>query len=619
MQDAQKQQKLTFISIDQLEDERFVIPDYQRGYRWQPQQVEQLLDDLWDYSARKGFAHAQGSDPQYYCLQPIVVSLRDDGRWEVIDGQQRLTTVSLILEHLNWDLFQIEYESRNAMSNKMDEEYKRLAREVIGKWFDKEHKGGNGSIFEGKSLIRRFQDLLADPQMHMAHFIWYNVTDEVKNNSSLAIDIFDRLNIGKIGLTNAELIKALFMTFIDSKTQDAQHKSLNQVTMGTEWDDMESTLQEPLFWNFICADSDKYVTRIEYIFDILMEKADDDEDKFTFNKYVKLLKSGGKTVEDLWGEVKTMFQQFDGWYHDKELFHYIGYLTATDKSVRSILELLKQQKTKKEFKNALLKECLDVIQEIDIDDEKFYENNYPTDIRKVLLLFNVMSITATEESSFNFTRFPFDEYNETDEKGNCKWDIEHIHSQTPQDSQGKDKQEWLAAMLFYLTGKDDSEQWQEEIDRMTDEEHKVHREHCIRLLQMWQRIKRQEKQDTLGTEFLELYNDLRRHYESGGNINIHSLGNLTLLDKWTNRSYQNAFFPVKRSIIINNAKQGKFIPLCTQNVFLKAYSKHLGTLTEWNQSDCDDYLEEIKSKLHTNEEEPATESNDGEEILTPNA
>lgn len=63
---------------------RFVVPDYQRGYRWDKHDVTRLLDDIWD---------SQGQD---YCLQPIVVKLHLKGNceaeheWELVDGQQRL-------------------------------------------------------------------------------------------------------------------------------------------------------------------------------------------------------------------------------------------------------------------------------------------------------------------------------------------------------------------------------------------------------------------------------------------------------------------------------------------------------------------------------------------------
>ena len=77
----------------------FAIPSYQRGYRWTTNElidgklkkgeVEQLLDDLW------AFSDPQKKEWDTYCLQPIVLQ-KENGKFWVIDGQQRLTTISII-------------------------------------------------------------------------------------------------------------------------------------------------------------------------------------------------------------------------------------------------------------------------------------------------------------------------------------------------------------------------------------------------------------------------------------------------------------------------------------------------------------------------------------------
>ena len=57
----------------------FYVPSYQRGYRWGEDEVIRLLDDIYQNGRNA------------YCLQPIVVR-RKSGSFELIDGQQRLTT-----------------------------------------------------------------------------------------------------------------------------------------------------------------------------------------------------------------------------------------------------------------------------------------------------------------------------------------------------------------------------------------------------------------------------------------------------------------------------------------------------------------------------------------------
>ena len=105
--------KIELKSIAQFLNLNFFIPSYQRGYRWTTQQVKDLLEDIYDFSKQE---HQEG---EFYCVQPLVVrkmkkdkknlfSLEKGDWYEVIDGQQRLTTIYLILTFLQKDnLYQL--------------------------------------------------------------------------------------------------------------------------------------------------------------------------------------------------------------------------------------------------------------------------------------------------------------------------------------------------------------------------------------------------------------------------------------------------------------------------------------------------------------------------------
>lgn len=581
-------EKLTFVSVNHLIGQKFYVPDYQRGYRWQPKQVEQILDDLWGFYLE---SHNKAPNDVFpYCLQPIVVAHKANNTWELIDGQQRLTTILMILNYIDDDMYyEIEYETRNDVPNKLDIYYKQIAKDTISHWFQTPKCYGD-SCYNEKQLKRKFLDILADSGTYLAHFIWYNVTEEVEKDNKLAIDIFDRLNIGKIGLTNSELIKALFMTFIDKSTESKSHKELSQIKLGEEWDRIEQRLQESLFWNFICQSPEKYVTRIDYLFDILSDKDESCEEKFTFNHYTKRVKT--EDIEVLWREVKQLFQLFEDWYSSHEMFHYIGYLITTGTTIKELLRLRYNENNELKTKDLLRREvflkCRDSIRGINLNDEDFFNANKKEVIRKVLLLFNVLSLTSTKDKSSRLMRFPFDEYRRRDDKGRIIWDIEHIHSQTDKKMDKPQMVEWMYCMISYFTGEWDKCECTSAIDNLLKEDEKSI---CKRLNLL---IEKSNTNEDITDEFDKIYRELREKYESDVKFEcMHSLGNLTLLDKWTNRSYQNAFFPVKRSIIIHKARQGYFIPLCTQNLFMKAYTKHLGSLTEWNEHDCKDYREQI--------------------------
>ena len=118
--------KIELKSISELLGMNFFIPNYQRGYRWTKQQVKDLLDDIQEFIDK--------NHEGFYCIQPLVVRERKQetfelikneakdldeiknllkGRWEVIDGQQRLTTIYILLTFLqSVNKYRIEYETR---------------------------------------------------------------------------------------------------------------------------------------------------------------------------------------------------------------------------------------------------------------------------------------------------------------------------------------------------------------------------------------------------------------------------------------------------------------------------------------------------------------------------
>ena len=71
----------------------FVIPEYQRPYAWTDEQIETLFEDIWDFATTIGGLKRTGS----YFLGSIVSFENDDNEQEIIDGQQRITSLFLLL------------------------------------------------------------------------------------------------------------------------------------------------------------------------------------------------------------------------------------------------------------------------------------------------------------------------------------------------------------------------------------------------------------------------------------------------------------------------------------------------------------------------------------------
>ena len=91
----------------------FVIPEYQRPYAWTDEQVETLFEDLWDFTATSGGTEREGS----YFLGSIVAYENEDGEQEIIDGQQRITSLFLLLRAIYTKLFATPVSERTPEAN----------------------------------------------------------------------------------------------------------------------------------------------------------------------------------------------------------------------------------------------------------------------------------------------------------------------------------------------------------------------------------------------------------------------------------------------------------------------------------------------------------------------
>jgi len=261
----------------------FFIPSYQRGYRWTPLQVTDLLSDVLEFSLT-------ANKDDFYCLQPIVVKNNEE-RYEVIDGQQRLTTIFIILNYFNQrpaedfkkEIFKIKYQTRDGSENflknmpledrgnNIDFYFMSNAYETVRSWFS-----------DKQNLTNDFESAL----LNKVEIIWYEVVEEFQE-----IEIFTRLNMGKIPLTNGELIKALLLKSDHhnegNEIADSSMIYSRQLEIANQWDTMEKALQNDSFWYFIKDNKVEYDTRIEFIFDRMTNKKQENDEYYTFQTFMK--------------------------------------------------------------------------------------------------------------------------------------------------------------------------------------------------------------------------------------------------------------------------------------------------------------------------------------------
>ena len=610
--DLDNKQKLDMVTVYDLMGEKFYIPDYQRGYRWTELEVKKLLTDLACFLVEKTNESNQATSP-FYCLQPLVVFKNNDMKaWEVIDGQQRLTTLYLILnlqgiqleQIYKVQLFKLSYQSRpqseqflfnidiNKRYDNIDFFYIAKAKEVINKFLNDE----NSDVWRygDWDFITSILNNKNKPNKPTIKFIWYDVTEEINEKNISPEKKFSDLNVGKINLTNAELVKALFLNSVG----DDENEKLR---ISTEWDHIEHSLQDGEFWSFIYGKDDgEYTTHIEFLFDIIMHKdISERNDYFTFDKYAEILNTikdkeeKANQVKKLWKDVCDKFYVFRGWFENRKLYHIIGLLRYKNRhTIAEIENLYNQPSDMDEFYRQLKSLLLEAYREIDIRSLNYQEGKDHAKIYDILLIFNVLSVNNCEKSNL---RFSFDEFYKN------SWDIEHIRSQTPKDSKGEGRKDWIICNLEYFSGirgvskkEDDIEAFKSSINNLDFGDKRIGeisvRSICEGLLALLDK----EGDITKEAIYEKLNNNIFRQTTFNYEDNI---GNLVLLDQSTNRGYKNAFYPVKRRWIYRREHEGVFILPCTKDVFSKTYSNEMFDLMNWNNDDAVAYMDKIEETI----------------------
>jgi len=546
-------EKLELKTIEELKEYKFMIPSYQRGFRWTEKEVVELLEDINTFNPTEIDDEGNKS---WYCLQPIVLRCTEEF-FEVIDGQQRLTTIYLILHYLNQlivkkrrtPIFELDYETRIEVSaflggledevvnsDNIDFYYISKAYQVICEWFDRDQF----DIFNFQSKFN-----------FNTKVIWY------ESNEEDPITIFTRINMGKIPLTNAELIKALFLNSSNFDKKYDEKVRLKQLEISSEWDRIENALHNDSFWYFI-SQEDLSSNRIDYIFRLMNAEKDSSDSYSTFRYFSKKFEGKNREIiEKNWLEVKNYFQTLEEWFNERELFHKIGFLVSEGEDIEELVQVSLDMK-KDEFKSHLDSIVRKRMESIDIDDLQYGDKNQK--IKSVLLLYNIQ--TMLRNDSMN-SKFPFDLYK------NEKWDIEHITSvKDSRPEQRQHKKMWLEDAFCFIEDE--------------DEDLKFKVSNC-----------------NIDNDFEEVFEEVIEYFNK--NViekDINDISNLALLDSATNRGYKNAVFPVKRMTIIKKEKSGRFIPICTKNAFLKYFSEYPPKMSFWTQEDKNKYFDDIVSTLN---------------------
>ncbi len=646
MEELHSINSLNLLAIPELCNKNFFIPDYQRGDRWGVTRIRQMLEDIYS------FIYDKNAAGNFYCLQPVVVkkmtldevaaneleSTFDSNTWyEVIDGQQRLTTIRIILalesqiDRFNKMRFNMYYQTRPELGKlfdklRIDEEDERFivkfdndnnqcndidswhihnAANKILDWFQNGSGHFQPSIQEFKGgFYENFSNTKEKDKS--VQVIWYELCDQ-----SDPYEMFKRLNDKSISLNNAELIRGMFLS--DSAVYKGEELLLSQFDEDVrpivekrelarkqshiieEWDIIESQLWDDKFWSFIKKDknSDDYSCRIEYIFDLISKKTSNQKDSlYTYLEFDGMLKSGAvKDLWDLWLKVETYFSLLIAWYNDRYYYHKIGFLT-TELGSSVLIEMLSESTnvSKQEFKKTIEGRINSAIHDKKKTGRKILDYTYKDDynmLKRVLFLYNV---ETTYRQGLDF--FPFERYKDYD------WTLEHIHAQNSERIDHSIKDKWVEwfdenkKVLERLSSRLPNDEnltillsyFNTEYNRLINNKDKYTFNDVTKVFDL----------------VLKYFNDLSA--QEGTPTVMHGISNMALLSGSTNASIGNSVFEVKRQMIMDDDAKGNYIPLCTRKVFLKYYNKDDQNFTVqqnfyWSDKDRKHYLEDIKEVL----------------------
>lgn len=572
---ANKKIENEFIEIKQLENKDFLIPSYQRGYRWDNKEVKELLEDINDFMLTKKYN-------DFYCLQPIVVK-EDKSKYRTIDGQQRLTTIFLIIKYLKDEpYFTIEYETREKSFNFLNEikDKDDNSADNIDFYYFLEAYNCIKDFFENNKNIDR--NKFYDTLINNCKVLWHEISDNESEQ-----DVFIRLNIGKIPLLEEENIKALFL----SKNEEIDDRDLED--RAKTWYEAEKKLRtnndfsylvlSKIDKEYIEKEKDSNNNNILILNDdflrigVYLDAIKENEKQGLFDYFYNLKKNN--KLNDEWNKLEECINTLSKFASDdngnsieRNIFHYIGFLILNDvMNINSIYKLWNETTQNNLFLNKLLekiknnitllvngKDILEYIDNLNFKDHKKI-------IFKILVLFNIDRLLKDKGSIeyFKFNRFQLEE-----------WSLEHIYAQNSKsikeyiDKNSKEKIiKWLEEVIKYIEDTSLTKEIENAINKLN--------------------VKSINNIDN----FNNLLDNIDNNFKYTNSLN--GIGNLCLLDKASNSRIGNNIFSIKIKDIEELGNKGKLIPIATKEVFNKQFSKRNKNKDLFTKEDREDYMNDI--------------------------
>ncbi|WP_324720513.1 DUF262 domain-containing protein [Salinimicrobium sp. HB62] len=560
--------------LKQYDSSFYHIPAYQRGYKWSSERdgaVTVLLNDL-----KKAYLTAKEGKKKEYFLQYITlkkISLAEGKGLEVIDGQQRLTTLSVILSSLA-----IFLDEENISANKLhyairenffdDHIYKKSGFNSLVQ------KSWHQTITENKELNKQDIFYLFKAAEKCNSFFgkelknelldFYNyLLNEVKlivNSIEPHIEseaVFKNLNSNKVPLTEAELIKALIITSLGRNRTNEKITNFHEILeirskIGRVWDEISSWVHRPEIKSFYFNNKKDAMHELLKLTAASLEEQNKLKIKAgEFPLFNAFLDFGN--IDVVFKELLEIKNTLDDWFTDPLFYNLIGFHRFAKKSGnnnRNYLVSLLSHTSKTSLLAKLEDDKEGLLKQIKIEELNYEES--PENIHHILLALNVFIEGWQKDFRFNF--YAFEQEN---------WSLEHIFPQTPEGKKNILSIENKLAIKEILES------------NLTPEIEMV--------LDLDERDQAQK----------EIYYKALKAEAS-----LNSIGNMCLMTGGDNASNGNKFFPEKRNNILNLIQKGSFVPKHTFDVFSKMFEDaDTARMNVWSKRDMESHSNHIKNVL----------------------
>jgi hypothetical protein len=561
----------------------FHIPAYQRGFKWATGPngaVTVLLGDLWNAFEKQ--------EDEYY-LQYITVKplhLESGGCFlEVIDGQQRLTTLSILLSVLNLSqpentdanniaLDKLDYAIRENFFSEFIYQKENLQKISESDWdgfiSDDPERLDRQDIFYLHGAITECSKFFKDKTKELPQFQTYllKFVKLIVNSVEQHIQsetVFKNLNSNKVPLSETELIKALFITKVGRNSvhsAESNFREVMEVRLGLSrmWEDIQQWSQSAEVASFYFDVKSAPLHELLKLTAMAMGAKQSDlgispssSDNQLFNFF-----SQQPSSQNSFAHLISIQKQLKDWFDTDKIYHLIGFCRFAKNSEYKRLSFLHSclaQPTKIALRSFLAEKKSELLfgKNADSDDETALLKNlkYGEDDKQIHAVLLALSVFPKNVSR----RFDFDSFKRQD------WSLEHVFPQTPE---GKGHR---------LTDVEKTN-----IRDISNEEDGV-----IELL-----LKKKER----SSEEQKVYVSAMK---ATGTID--NIGNMCLLTGGSNSALGCMFFEGKRYKVLELIQKGSFVPKHTFDVFSKMIKGLDSDLKQWSKPDIEGHAQYIATTI----------------------